>query len=391
MEHARTAARRILIAPDKFKGTLTAAQAADAMRTGWAKARRHDIISLVPISDGGDGFGSLLGSLHHAEPRRLPTVNAAHEPIEAVWWWCSPTRTLFADTAEIVGLARLPAGKHHPFDLDTFGIGALLTAGRATGATRCIVGIGGSATNDAGFGMARALGWRFLDTDQTPILHWPELVRLDRVEASDHWPDPTGGMQLQVAVDVRNPLLGPNGATRIYGPQKGLTPPEFSKAEAALSRLARVLGPYDVGAGPDAAGAGAAGGLGFGLQRFAGGTLGPGFDLFATESELSSALEQADLVLTGEGSIDDSTMMGKGVGELACKCRDRDIDCVAITGVNRVSSRSTNPGDKFWFTSIHALTPDLTTSEKAMGNASRYVERAAENVAKQFTKELHDS
>ena len=162
----------VLIAPDKFKGTLTARAAAEAMARGWRQARPADRVTLFPISDGGDGFGELVGASLGATTQTIATVDAAHQPCTANWWWEPKSRTAIIEAAQANGLARLPAGKHHPFDLDSFGLGAVIAAAHAKGARRCLIGIGGSATNDGGFGMARALGWTFFDGHGANIERW---------------------------------------------------------------------------------------------------------------------------------------------------------------------------------------------------------------------------
>ena len=319
---------RILIAPDKFKGTLTAREAAQAIACGWGKARPGDQLELLPISDGGDGFGAVMSEQLNAKPQQTKTVNAAHRPCIGTWWWDAKTKTAIVESARVVGLAMLPSGKFHPFQLDTFGLGAVLRAAERKGARQIIVGIGGSATNDGGFGLARALGWRFLDAQSEEIESWTGLSALVAIRP----PKPRQPPAIVVAVDVQNKLLGPRGATRIYGPQKGIRPEDFAPAEACLRQLARVVKRRT---GRDLArdeGTGAAGGLGFGLKAFAGAQLSPGFHLFARRAGLLQRVRKADLVLTGEGAIDDSTVMGKGVGELAQVCRKLKIPCVGLAG-----------------------------------------------------------
>jgi glycerate kinase len=169
---------KVLVVPDKFKGTLTAAAAAEAMARGWRKARPQDQLDLLPMSDGGDGFGEVVSALLQASPQTVKTVDAAHSPRHATWWWERKTKTAIIESAKIIGLAMLPPGKFHPFELDTFGLGAGLRAAQAEGATRILVGIGGSATNDGGFGVARALGWKFLDERGKQIECWTKLHRL---------------------------------------------------------------------------------------------------------------------------------------------------------------------------------------------------------------------
>jgi glycerate kinase len=366
---------KALIVPDKFKGTLTASEAAQAIASGWRRARPGDQLDLLPMSDGGDGFGEIMSALVGAEPIVTETVDAAHRPISASWWWHAETATAIIESARIIGLAQLPRGKYHPFDLDTRGLGIVLRAAEKRGADKCIIGIGGSATNDAGFGFALELGWEFHDDSCGKLTRWTELEHLARlgttVPASPF-------AQVTVAVDVQNPLLGPEGCTRVYGPQKGLRPDDFPRAERCLDRLAVTLKEQHGLDFANAPGAGAAGGLGFGLCAFAGAQLAPGFDLFAEQARLSGRLHDADLVITAEGAIDSQTLMGKGVGQIAGLCREARLPCVALAGM--VADRKAASKQ---FSHIHALT-DLTSPEQAMTDAAAWLEKLAARAAEQF-------
>src|SRR5512133_1700676 len=300
---------RVLIVPDKFKGTLSAGQAAAAIARGWAKGRPHDSQQLLPMSDGGDGFGQVVGELLGARRQPIRTMDAAHRPRRSRWWWEPDSKTAIIDSAAVIGLAMLPPGKFHPFELDTFGLGAVIRQAAEKGAVRCIMGIGGSATNDGGFGVARALGWSFVDANDQAIRQWRNLDALRHIKPprKPHW-----FRELTVAVDVRNPLLGAQGASRVYGPQKGLRPADFAHAELCLGRLAQIV-KKDLGLDlARDAGSGAAGGLGFGLPAFLGARLMAGFELFSRLAKLDERLRKADIVITGEGAIDRSTLMGKG-------------------------------------------------------------------------------
>jgi glycerate 2-kinase len=366
----------VLIAPDKYKGTLTARAAAEAMARGWQQARLADHLTLFPISDGGDGFGELVGARLGARIESVTTVDAARQPCAANWWWDPNSRTAIIEAAQANGLARLPAGKYHPFDLDTFGLGSVIAAARAKGALRCLIGIGGSATNDGGFGVARSLGWTFFDERGTKIERWTELYSLSRCQPPKDagWPD-----EILVAVDVQNPLLGPTGCARVYGPQKGLRVEDFDLAERCLGRLAEVAESQSGCRVADESGAGAAGGLGFGLCSFLGARLVPGFGLFAEYSGLKARLAEADLVLTGEGSIDKSTLMGKGVGELAALCRQAKIPCLGLAGA--VNDRAATAQV---FTQTYAMSPDLTDRATAMANNAEWLARLASHAASQW-------
>ena len=364
---------RVLICPDKFKGTLTATAAADAIAAGWREARPDDVLDLLPMSDGGDGFGEVTSALLQAKSQRVKTLDAAHRPCVARWWWEPQTRTAIIESAAVIGLAMLPPKRFHPFQLDTLGLGAVVRAAAKKGATHCLLGIGGSATNDGGFGLARALGWQFLDRNGQPIESWIDLPRLERIRPPRRrrWFD-----RSVVATDVQNPLLGPRGATRVYGPQKGLRPQDFGLAERCLGSLARVVQRQFGRNFAREPGAGAAGGLGFGLLAFLGAQLRPGFDLFARHAALERHLRAADLVITGEGAIDRSTLMGKGVGQIAQRCRQLETPCIGLAGIVSASK-----GTADFFAQTHALT-DLTPVQPAKAQPARWLERLAQQVAR---------
>ncbi len=342
---------------------------------GWCSQRCGDQLQLLPMSDGGDGFGEVIGSLTGGVTQTVLTCDAAHRRCVARWWWHDRTRTAILETAGVVGLAMLPAGKFHPFDLDTFGVGKLLRAAFDKGARRVLVGLGGSATNDGGFGMARALGWQFRTREGKTVESWTELTSAVELRRPVNLPR---SVDIVVAVDVQNPLLGSRGATRVYGPQKGLKSADFALAEQCLRRLASLV---HAAQGRDlarSAGAGAAGGLGFGFAAFLNGRLRPGFALFAREAHLDQHLRQADLVITGEGAIDRSTFMGKGAGQIARRCRQLRIPCIGLAGV-------ITPPDlaKRSFCEIGALA-ELTSLERAKCNAAGWLERLAAKLASRW-------
>jgi glycerate 2-kinase len=362
----------VLIIPDKFKGTLSANAAAAAIAKGWQQVRSQDRVTLLPMSDGGDGFGEVLGKLLQAKLQKITTVDAAHRPCRASWWWEPRTRTAVIESARVVGLAMLPPNRFHPFQLDTFGLGTLLRAAATKRVKRCIMGIGGSATNDGGFGLAVALGWEFFTRQRKSIQRWIDLETLDHIAAplrQSHFDE------LIVAVDVQNPLLGLRGATKIYGPQKGLQPDDFALAERCLGRLARIF-KRDFGSHlARSPGAGAAGGLGFGLMAFAGARLAGGFELFSEHAGLKERVRAADLIITAEGGIDQSTLMGKGVGQIAKWTCKLGIPCIGLAGTisnRRDSNRA--------FTDAYALT-DFTSLDAAKAKPAFWLQHAATRAA----------
>jgi len=371
--------RRILIAPDKFKGTLSAREAAEAIARGWARVRPDDEVVTVPVSDGGDGFGSVLAEAAGALPRETVTVDAARRPRTAPWWWSPGRSVAVVETAQVVGLALMPPRVFHPFDLDTFGIGAVLQDAVDAGVRECWVGIGGSATNDGGMGLARAMGWEFLDKAGHGIERWPDLVGLHGVRR------PTmprlDGCRLTVAVDVDNPLLGPAGCSRIYGPQKGLRPEDMERAEAALGRLAEVMAAelgVDMASWP---GSGAAGGLGFALRAFLGARAESGFEMVAQAVGLDAHLASCDLVITGEGSLDRQSLMGKGTGRMAACARAAGRRCMGLAG--RVEALPESEAAASMFDATLGIAPGLASVEEAMARPAYWLEELAAVVARQ--------
>ena len=372
-------ALRILIVPDKFKGTLTAPEAAAAIARGWGEARPQDQLELVPMSDGGEGFGELLGALLGAKRRICETTDAAGRSCRAEWWAAPEAGTAIFETAQVNGLARLPPGQYHPFQLDTFGIGAVLREIEKSGAHRLILGLGGSATNDGGFGLARALGWVFRDAAGTEIRTWTDLDRLAAAEPPEHM---LGFAQIIVAVDVANPLLGPMGATRVYGPQKGLRPEDLAKAEGCLARLAATLQPQLGPAAEQEPGAGAAGGLGYGLKAFAGGEFRPGAAIFAELAGLEEKIRQADWVITGEGALDEQSRMGKGTGFVAEMAARAGKRCLCLAG--RIAPDFTeSPLPGF---AARAIVPDVATEAESRAHPAECLRRLAACAAAAITR-----
>lgn len=372
----------VLIIPDKFKGTLTAHAAADLISTGWREARPDDHLTLLPMSDGGDGFGEVLAELLNMKVQTVATIDAARRPRQAQWWWQPEKGIATVESAQVVGLALLPSKRFHPFELDTFGLGAVLQAAQACNPERILIGIGGSATNDGGFGVARALGWEFRDGTGRAIESWTHLESLKTIAEPR---SQAKRCETNVAVDVQNPLLGPAGASRIYGPQKGLRPEDMSRAEACLARLAQVT--EDQLRLPEAAhepGAGAAGGLGFGLRCFLDAKLQSGFALFARLARLDDRIRASDLVLTGEGSIDHSTLMGKGVGEVAALCRRHGVPCVGLAGTLALPLEKGESASIF--ACAYGIAPELTAPEEAIQNPGLWLPRLAAKAAESCSR-----
>ena len=332
----------VLVAPDKFAGTLTAAEAARAMREGWLRRRPDDTVSVAPISDGGPGFvdalhGALGGDLH-----ALTVTGPLGQPTPATLLLVRATSagaTAYVESAQACGLALLPrdpSGRRPEADLaeraSTVGVGELVAAAVSADADTIVVGLGGSGTNDAGAGLLAALG-AVAEPADALVRGASGLAHLTHVDL-DPVRERLAGRRLVAASDVTNPLLGLRGATNVYGPQKGLTMERLFAVDGALTAFAHLVDREAA----DAPGAGAAGGLGYALTVL-GAEHRPGLDVVAEASGLAERLTTADLVLTGEGALDPQTFTGKVVHGLAARCSTHGVPCVALAGRVEVGSR----------------------------------------------------
>ncbi len=314
---------KVLLAPDKWKACLTAPEAAQALAEGLRLVFPGAEFRHLPIADGGEGTSR---AVHAAAGGRWVTAivqDALGEPTEA-GYTLLPDGTAVLEMAAASGLAMLGHRPRDPWRASTFGTGQLVRHALGQGAKRIVLGIGGSATNDGGTGLARALGWEFEGCAEEPR----DLALLRRLDGSRA----VLPAECLAACDVTNPLLGPRGCTRVFGPQKGVRENDFEAFERALTRLADVAA-HDLGHDArEQPGAGAAGGLGYGLVTFAGAKLVSGFSLVSGLIGLEEAVREADLVVTGEGSVDGQTLDGKGPDGVARLARRFGKPVVAVGG-----------------------------------------------------------
>lgn len=324
----------IVCAPDSFKGSMTAAQAAEAMAAGIAAGIGPATVVELPIADGGEGFTDAVAAATQAQLIAVPVHDQRGELHEASFALGVDARGPFAvlDVAATSGLERVPPADRDVRNYDSRGLGQLMVAALDAGAQRLLIGIGGSSTNEGGAGMLSALGMRFLDANGTELLPTPAgLVEIASVEATS-LDARLGQVQIEVACDVTNPLLGPDGAAAVYGPQKGARTPQLvAELDAILGRLVEVCGP-DAARVAEAPGSGAAGGLGWALQHFCGAELRPGLELVADLVELDAQLAKADLMLTAEGSIDQQTPHGKAIQRLCQHAADAGVPVLIFAG-----------------------------------------------------------
>src|SRR5262249_17889371 len=308
---------RILVAAQEFKGTLTSVQAANAIRVAIARVVASAQLDFAPISDGGPGFVEALLGAAQGEPRQSLVKDPLGRAVSARWGTIANGRTAVLEMAAASGLSLLSASERDPRCTTTFGTGELIRAALTANCSEILLGISGSATNDGGAGAAEALGIKFLDRDGKSLPRGgAALAQLERIDIGER-DARLDQAQLSVAADVNNPLFGPTGASSVYGPQKGADAAMVLELDRALMRLAEVTRAQ---LGPDFAsvpGAGAAGGLGFGLLAFCGAQLKSGFKLVCDALHLEDRIEQADVVVTGEGRLDRQSSYGKGPAALA--------------------------------------------------------------------------
>ncbi|MCX4722768.1 glycerate kinase [Streptomyces sp. NBC_01306] len=378
---AVTEAARVLVAADKFKGSLTAVEVAERVTAGLRRIVPGVEIETLPVADGGDGTvaAAVAAGFDRHEVRvtgplgeQLTAAFALRDGVAVV------------EMAEASGLQHLPAGVFAPLTATTYGSGELLRAALDAGARSIVFGVGGSATTDGGAGMLAALGARFLDAAGQPV--GPGGGGLSELATADLSGLDTrlAGTEIVLASDVDNPLTGPKGAPAVYGPQKGASPEQVAALDAALAHFAAVL-EKSIGAGAAEAalapGAGAAGGIGFGALVGLGASFRAGIDVMLDVLGFAPAVARATLVVTGEGSLDEQTLHGKAPAGVAAAARAAGKEVVAVCG------RLTLPADVLGRAGIrraYALTELEPDVERCIANAGPLLEQAAENIARDF-------
>jgi glycerate kinase len=323
---------KIVVAPNALKGSCTAAAAAAALARGVARALPDAEILQVPVADGGDGLADIARHALGADLRRFKVTGPRFEPVDAELAWLPENGTAIVEMALASGLALLAEHEQDPLETTTLGTGELMRHALDLGATRLVIGIGGSATNDGGVGMATALGVRFLDDSGRSVP--PIGGCLQRIAAIDGSAADArlSAVRIEAICDVDNPLTGTAGAAAVYGPQKGADEAGVALLDAGLTHLAALI-ERDLGVQVrDMPGAGAAGGLGAGLVAFCGAALRPGAEVVLELVGLDAKLAGSDLVLTAEGRIDGQTRFGKAPGAVAAHARRLGIPCVGIGG-----------------------------------------------------------
>ena len=323
---------QILVSPQEFKGSLSAREAAEAIARGLRRALPDAMLDVVPMADGGPGTVDAVLSTASGRRQTAVVQDPLGRPVDAVWGLIDEGPTAVIEMAAASGLVRLRDEERDPRRASTYGTGQLVLAALDAGCRRLIVGVGGSATNDGGAGMAKALGARLLDSEgrQLPPGGGP-LAGLDHIDVSG-LDRRLRDCEVTVAADAENPLCGPTGASRVYGPQKGATPEAVEELEAALLHYAAVI-QRDLGIDVTSLrGGGAAGGLAAGLVAFLKGRIASGAELVAEAVGLRERLSRADIVFTGEGRLDRQTAYGKTVATVARLAKEQGRPVVVLAG-----------------------------------------------------------
>jgi glycerate kinase len=369
---------KIVIAPDSFKESLSALQVASAIEAGFADVFPDAGFVKVPVADGGEGTVQALIDATGGTLRTLAVVGPAGSPVQASYGLTGGTGLAVIEMAAASGLELLPPAQRDPRVTTSHGTGELIRDALDAGARRFVIGIGGSATNDAGAGMLQALGVRLLDADGVEIGRGgAELARLARIDVSG-LDQRLLDCQLDVACDVTNPLVGPVGASAIFGPQKGATPEMVEQLDRCLQRFADIL-QRDLG--QDVAGVpgtGAAGGLGAALLAVLGARLRPGCEVVMEAIGLEALLRDADLVITGEGRTDGQTIYGKapiGVARVAARC---GVPVIGLSGALTPDSAAVHAHG---IAAVFSAVRQPCTVPEALRDAAANVRRAAYNVA----------
>jgi glycerate kinase len=379
---------KIVIAPDSFKGSLSASKAAIAIKKGLEKVWGQAEDQLYPVADGGEGTVDALVNQTGGQLVVEEALDPLGRPIKAAWGILGDGETAVVEVASACGLTLLRQGELDPARASSYGLGQQIRQALVRGVKKLIVGLGGSSTNDAGAGMLSALGLKLLDKNGLPLppggLALSELVSLDSSELI-----PTlSELSIVVASDVQNPLIGPCGATAIFGPQKGASPSMLSNLDQALSRFASVAGSHTGRQVADNPGAGAAGGLGAAFMLFTEAAFKPGVEVILSEGGFREKAQGAALIITGEGRSDGQTVWGKAPVGVAALGRELGVPTVVLAGSLGEGYQKMYDKD---ITAIMSMIPYPMPLSKAMGQAENILEDAAERLAKLLSVNLKSS
>lgn len=353
----------VLVAPDKFKGSLTSFEVCTSISEGIKKADNKINVFQFPMADGGDGFADVLQHYLNTTAIKCQAVNPLNEKIETTFQWDYKTKTAIIEMAAASGLVLLKNEEKDPMKTSTYGTGLLIKEAIRLDAKKILLGLGGSATNDAGTGILQALGFRFEDLKGSELNASGEnLLVIENIIPPVIIPD----IKFEIACDVDNVLFGPEGAAFVYASQKGANEENIKLLDAGLQKFSSLLTSITGKNYSGIPGTGAAGGIAAGLMAFFDVHLHKGTDLVLEASNIKNKLAEADLIITGEGKIDDQSLQGKVVGEIFKLARQRDIPVIAFCGILDTSSEIQK---KLKFNYVEAIVNEQINFEDAITNA----------------------
>lgn len=364
---------RVVIAPDSFKECLSASDVAEAIAAGVRAVLPKAETVCVPMADGGEGSLDAVLAATSGERRSVQVLNANGEPCNANWAWLGEGRA-FIEMAAAAGLEQIPPASRKPLQASSYGVGQLIHDALDAGARHIVLGLGGSATNDAGAGLVQALGVRLLDKQGNELPGGGAALKMLDHISMDGVDPRLNDVVFEIAVDVDNPLCGARGASAIFGPQKGATEDDVRALDAAIAHFADICSAHFGKDERNIPGMGAAGGLGYAVKTCFAASFRPGVELVAELSGLAEALNGADLVFTGEGRMDAQTLLGKTPAGVARYAKRQGIPVIAIVGsLGEGYEELYNAG----ITAAFSLTPGPITLEQACDNAQSYLRQRA--------------
>jgi glycerate kinase len=368
----------VVIAPDKFKGSLTAADVARHLAAGLRLTAAHVPVVTVPVSDGGDGF---LDAMVAAGYRRVPVVaqGPTGQPVRASY--AELDGVAVVELADTAGLTRLPHGRPAALTASSYGTGQVMREALEAGCRTLVVGIGGSACTDGGAGMLQALGAHLAVRDGTPLRRGgAALCDLQSLDLSGLHPG-LARTEVVVAADVNNPLTGPQGAAAVYGPQKGASPREVAELDRALAHWAGLVSTSTGVDAAEAPGSGAAGGVGFAMMAILGASLRPGIELVLELTGFVQKLREARMVITGEGTLDGQTLNGKAPAGVAAAARKASVPVIAVAGHSTLNQRDLH---SLGMIAAYALTDIEPDQQRCISHAGPLLERLGARLATEW-------
>lgn len=362
----------VLISPDKFKGSLSASQVCEALEKGIKKRRPKTIFTSFPLADGGEGTLELIHRLHGGTWISVDTFDPLMRPISAEYVWLADQKTAYIEMARASGLALLAEKERNPLKTSTFGTGVLIADALKQGATQIILTVGGSATNDAGIGMAAALGWTFLDAKGAVLEPIGEnLIHVASISAAE-----LSSCTFTVVTDVTNPLAGPSGAAFVFAAQKGASAIVIKQLDKGLNNIESFFG--SIASEP---GAGAAGGLGAGARYFLNAKIASGSSWIMDKVHFNWALLKADFIITGEGKIDSSTWGGKVVSEVVKRCDKVYKQSILVSGTFENSANFPLFLDE---NDVFTIASRSTDAADSIARAAEILEQIGEEIALKY-------